>query len=147
MEVYRSIEIARLSPKGLEAGVIHLCSTTSLIMAWEERKGKRYYYHKRREGKRVVNEYVGTGFLAELNSSLTQIEKDLVKARRQKVKEEKGMIQEDIQLLESVQKVISDITTAHLIANGYRTHKGQWRKRRGAKKRSSNSLARKGETD
>ena len=33
-------------------------------MAWEERNGKSYYYQKRREGDRVVSEYIGTGELA-----------------------------------------------------------------------------------
>ena len=30
-------------------------------MAWEERNGNQYYYRKRRQGNRVVSEYVGKG--------------------------------------------------------------------------------------
>ncbi len=34
-------------------------------MGWEERNGRLYYYEKRREGRRVVSQYVGTGTFAE----------------------------------------------------------------------------------
>jgi hypothetical protein len=35
-------------------------------MGLEQRKGKLYYYEKRRVGRRVVSEYVGGGLLALL---------------------------------------------------------------------------------
>jgi len=41
-----------------QSGDSERCSTT---MGWEERRGRKYFYRKRRNGGRVVSEYLGAG--------------------------------------------------------------------------------------
>lgn len=45
-------------------------------MAWEERAGRRYYYHKRRQGRQVWCKYIGNGELADAIAGLDALERD-----------------------------------------------------------------------
>jgi hypothetical protein len=103
-------------------------------MGWENRNGRLYFYRKRRDGKRVVSEYVGTGLVAELswaldgeekhNANLKRIERD---QRRQAVK----MIDDNAAQVEKYTKII---TRACLLLADYHAPKRQWRKVRNGKK-------------
>ena len=93
-------------------------------MAWEERNGKYYYYRKQRVGKRVVSQYVGSGYLAELAYRLDF----LIKVERIKtrwLKEEALNIDREV---EEVCKMITALIYSTLLIHGFHTHKGQWRK-------------------
>ena len=99
-------------------------------MGWEKRGRGRYYYRKRREGRRVIAQYLGTGELAEVlaeaDHALAQErdrERELQRAQRQELRELDAKIDE-------AGEVLRLLTRAVLVSWGYHTHKGTWRKRR-----------------
>lgn len=100
-------------------------------MAWEEReRGGRYYTRSRREGGRVVPEYVGGGSLGELAVQMDAEER----ARRE---EEAARREEDRRRVEGLaapvvglSEAAEIVARAHLIAAGCHRHKGEWRRAR-----------------
>ena len=99
-------------------------------MGWEKRGHRLYYYRKRREGRRVVSEYVGAGPLskaiAELDA-LDQGRRGYERERQRLALEEERAVDEELDRLDDL---VGALTHAVLLANSYHTHKGQWRKRR-----------------
>ena len=113
-----------------EAGVDERCST----MGWERRGSGNYYYRKRRVGGRVVTEYVGKGLAAELGTLIydqTRTERELERSVQEKARAEEEEID---QAMDELEKLVQAITRGYLIAQGYHTHKGQWRHKRDKKK-------------
>lgn len=99
-------------------------------MGWESRNGRQVYYRKKRIGKRVVSEYVGSGELANMLAMLDEHERDQAESRRRKwrkVMESEAGIDA---LMRDAGRMVKALTDATLAVNGYRRHKGQWRKRR-----------------
>ena len=99
-------------------------------MGWENRGKRQYYYRKRREGRRVVSQYVGTGELAALAATLDaldrlQREMECEAWRRQRDVE--GEIAAEVDRLDDL---VRGITYSVLLASGFHTHKGQWRRKR-----------------
>ncbi len=92
-------------------------------MAWETRNGQRYYYRKRREGKRVVSEYQGRAEVAELSAQCDAY-------ARQRREAERAEAEALDRMLAELSSLLRLLTHATLIANGYHTHKGQWRRKR-----------------
>ena len=95
-------------------------------MGWE----RGYYYRVRREGRRVVREYVGTGRIAELAAQLDAL-------RRQKREAEAAVWQAEKARLDALDAKVSaliDLTdmaaAAALLAAGFHQHKRQWRRKR-----------------
>ena len=99
-------------------------------MAWEDRNGREYYYRKKRIGNRVVSEYIGAGFLAELTAEMDEINK----AQREQEQLEWKKMKEEVKAVDSELDLVGDlirtIVRANLLLVGYHPHKGQWRKRR-----------------
>ena len=99
-------------------------------MGWENRNGREYYYKKKRIGKQVSSEYVGTGYLAEWVAG----QDDFLREQRSRERlawesikaEEKKMDSE----LESVGDITRLLLCAYLLLAGFHPHKGQWRRRR-----------------
>ena len=98
-------------------------------MAWEERGIQRYYYRKRREGERVVSEYIGRGPLAEGIARLEVLDREREEAVRQQRSAERAALDAEAAEVEAVEGLVRTVTHAALLASGYHTHKGQWRKR------------------
>lgn len=103
-------------------------------MAWETRNGNRYYYRKRREGGRVVSQYVGAG---ELAAALAYLEDASSKQRRALAQREAALFETERQRWRGVETLAHELEDAvrtlvreALTAAGYHQHKGQWRKRR-----------------
>lgn len=99
-------------------------------MGWEQRGNNRYYYHKRREGHRVISEYVGSGPLAELASTLDELTRQEQCLQRERMQRERETIRALDAQVDDVCNSIRLVTYAVLLVAGYHTHKGQWRKRR-----------------
>jgi hypothetical protein len=100
-------------------------------MAWEEReRGGPYYTRSRREGGRVVREYVGGGLAGRLASESDHIERE----RREERALEEKRAREKLEALAAPVLELSEaaeiLARAHLIAAGYHRHKGEWRLKR-----------------
>ena len=99
-------------------------------MAWEERNGNLYYYRKRREGNRVVSEYVGKGAWIHAMATQEKRERDRLRYERWKQRQEIKEYEEMRNQLNRAMDSVRDLVQAALLLNGYHTHKGQWRKKR-----------------
>jgi hypothetical protein len=101
-------------------------------VSWEQREGGgRYYTRSRREGGRIVREYVGIGRTAELIARQDETER----LRRE---EEARVWREEREDLERLDGTAGDLcelaellTRAAFLTAGYRQHnRGEWRKPR-----------------
>jgi hypothetical protein len=99
-------------------------------MGWEQRPGGHYYYSKRRVNGRVVSEYVGNGFLAEMLAEQVEAECEERQAKLEAWRAELAAEQAiDDQVAEACELARS-VATAALLVAGYHQHEGTWRKRR-----------------
>jgi hypothetical protein len=99
-------------------------------MGWETRGVRLYYYRKQRVGNKVYSEYVGAGLLAEASAILDQQERErLAAVRAAELEAQKADLAIDREL-DRLGDLIRAMTGAALVAGGYRTHKGQWRRKR-----------------
>ena len=96
---------------------------------WERReRGGLYYTRSRKEGGRVIREYVGGGILGELAARMDALERERREEQAAFWKEE----QRDLDALEAPVQEISKaselLVRAALLASGYRQHnRGEWR--------------------
>jgi hypothetical protein len=100
-------------------------------MSWESRDGRgRYYTRSRRSGGRIVREYIGTGgfaaVIASEDAQKRQQRKAAITCWRQR-KAEAEALDTDI---DDLCVLIDTMAHAALLAAGFHSHKGQWRKRR-----------------
>ena len=95
-------------------------------MGWEKRRGRRYYYVKRREGRRVISGYLGTGPAADSAAAGDR----LVQQRRAKERAARAEFERLEMILDDIQSLTQALVRATWIAEGYHTHRGQWRKKR-----------------
>lgn len=100
-------------------------------MAIESRRnGNVYYYRKRREGDRVVSEYVGGGLLlhlSEYEDKRERLQREAAKLQQRRVRA--SMAEIDRQL-DEFGEMVDLLVKAELLAMGYHQHKRQWRRRR-----------------
>jgi hypothetical protein len=97
-------------------------------MAWEDRNGRKYYYRKRRVGKRVISEYIGGGLAGELSALYAYEDKfktDVQRAELTKAKEDAMKLDRQIREVERITKAM---TRAVLLLSGYHAPRRQWRK-------------------
>lgn len=99
-------------------------------MALEKRRNRNYYYRKMRRGAHVRSVYVGAGELSRLMLLLDEsraLEEGLKRALAQKEREE--FAAQDA-IIERACSMIETLTNAALLAEGFHTHKRQWRRKR-----------------
>lgn len=99
-------------------------------MGIETRKNSAYYYRKRREGRRVVSEYVGGGELGALlyqADRLAAVEAAEERAARQALARS---AQEEGRAARELAAHCQEFAALALLAAGYHRHKGTWRRRR-----------------
>jgi len=99
-------------------------------VTWETRGNGRYYYRKVRDGGRVKSEYIGAGIVAEAYARLDEIDRH---ERQRAAAEWRTTVERErqsIAALAQVDELVKSAVAAVLIANGYHTHKRQWRRKR-----------------
>ncbi len=99
---------------------------------WERReRGGLYYTRSRKEGCRVVREYVGGGVLGESAARMDAEERRRREEEAAAQREERERLDRLAGLLDAFCEDVETVTRATLIAAGFRRHKrGEWRKRR-----------------
>ena len=101
-------------------------------MGLETRRGRAYFYRKRRDGGRVVSEYGGGGEMAALCGRLEAIDREKREDERRAVREDRERMEAIDRGLDSMCQAARALADEALTAAGYRQHdRGQWRKRRG----------------
>ena len=99
---------------------------------WERReRGGLYFTRSRKEGRRVIREYVGGGILGELAAQMDALERERREEQAARWKQE----QDELDALEAPVEELSEasdlLVRADLLASGYRQHnRGEWRLRR-----------------
>lgn len=101
-------------------------------MAWEKReRGGRYYTRSRKEGGRVVREYVGTGPVAELAAQMDACARQRREDEARAFREERERLEALTVPVEELCEAAELLARAALVCAGYRQHdRGEWRKRR-----------------
>ena len=97
---------------------------------WERReRGGLYYTRSRKEGGRVVREYVGGGVLGELAARTDELERREREQAAAADREEREMLEALDAPLTEAWEATETLYRAALVAAGYRQHKrGEWRK-------------------
>jgi len=99
-------------------------------MGWEDRRGKKYYYRKRRIGGRVVSQYLGAGPAAEAASALDELTRQAQEEKRDLFRQERERQRAIDQEVDRVCLLTRHLIYAALLLNGYHMHRGEWRRRR-----------------
>jgi hypothetical protein len=101
-------------------------------MGWETRRGSgRYYTRSRKVNGRIIREYVGTGFVAELAAQQDAEARAQRRAERERLQREATRWAAIAAPLVQLSQLLDGLTVAALIAAGYHQHhRGAWRKRR-----------------
>lgn len=99
-------------------------------MGWEKRGNKKYYYRKKRIGKKVNSEYIGSGPVAEKIAQEDELNRRRQNKEKQVWQRRKIEIEAMDDLLYSLDDITRKLIYANLILAGYHTHKYEWRKKR-----------------
>ena len=96
-------------------------------------RGGLYYTRSRKEGGRVVREYVGGGILGELAARTDELKRLEREERAAADGEEREMLEALDAPFTEAWEAAETLYRATLVAAGYRQHKrGEWRKKRGS---------------
>ena len=100
-------------------------------MGWENReRGGPYYTRSRREGGRVVREFVGGGLAGRLASEAARIDRERREVRALTEKREREKLEALAAPVLELSEAAEILAHAHLIAAGFHRHKGEWRRAR-----------------
>ena len=100
-------------------------------MAWETRRGQRYFYTKERIGNRVVSRYVGKGETAELIARFSALRREEDEERRTQNAAELAPLLAEEQEADAQMAAVNELLHAELTAAGFTQHdRGEWRKKR-----------------
>jgi hypothetical protein len=100
-------------------------------MAWERRGSRTYLYRKRREGRRVVSEYCGTGDDAVLLAALWMVDRDKREANQYERRAERERLDALDRAMKELDEAADIAARAALVIAGYRQHnRGHWRRAR-----------------
>ena len=101
-------------------------------MGWErrERGAGAYYYRSVREGDRVRKKYCGGGVLGQIAALEDEYRRRRWEAEAAYWKEERERFEESTAFLEEIISAADTLVRAHLIAGGFHSYRGEWRRRR-----------------
>jgi hypothetical protein len=100
-------------------------------MAWETRRGRKYYYRSRRVGGRVVKQYFGRGPVAELAAAMDADQRARRAAEAEVARCEQARLEPVQAATSQLDDVCDLLVNAMLISAGYhRPNYGPWRRRR-----------------
>ena len=101
-------------------------------MAWEHRGNNKYYYRKKRLGKRVISEYVGRGVVAELVAASDVMNRNQRKMERKStdliIQNLKKTFLYSDKIVKDFENKVDTVIKTHLILNGYHWQNCEWRK-------------------
>jgi hypothetical protein len=98
-------------------------------MGWDH--GGRYYTRSRREGSRVVREYVGGGAVGHLTAQFDALKRQEREAERADAKVAQNAVDALDAPLDELDDLGALLVEAALVAAGYHRHnRGDWRKKR-----------------
>src|SRR5262245_36148404 len=97
-------------------------------MGWD--KGGRYYTRSKRVNGRVVREYIGGGGQGRLAAEHDARQRQKRRDERARALAELAELAILDALLDEFCAFVDLVVEAHLSAQGYRKHRGQWRKQR-----------------
>jgi hypothetical protein len=100
-------------------------------MALEWRKGRPYYYKKRRINGRVVSQYVASGQNAQLFARLDQLDQLDAQAAAAAQRAQRSDQAADSAAARGYSRMVRAIVRAALQESGYHQYKGEWRHKRG----------------
>lgn len=100
-------------------------------MALEWRKGRAYYYKKRRINGCVVSQYVASGRNALLFAQLDQLDQLDARAAAAAQRAQRSDQAADSIAACNYGRLVRAIVRAALQESGYHQHKGEWRHKRG----------------
>jgi len=101
-------------------------------MALENRDGNLYYYRSVRRGDEVRKVYVGSGDLALIAYEQDVMSRAAEEHRRQEERHELEQLEALLAPVVEIGGAAEILARAHLIAGGFRRHKGEWRRARSA---------------
>jgi hypothetical protein len=99
-------------------------------MGWKQIGNHCYYYRSKREGGRVVSEYVGRGELAALTAQVEQIDRHNREEQRAEEQDEREADEREEREFAAWFDGIETLATGAMLAAGFHKHHGQWRRRR-----------------
>ena len=116
-----------ISPAVIAAASNGVCGA-SRRMGWERRRnGREYYYRSRREGDRVVKEYVGGGETGRRAAAADQADRDASRQAAQLRQEESGKLEPLVANLDEFDRLVDQLLTCKLLCAGWKRHHRQWR--------------------
>jgi hypothetical protein len=89
------------------------------------RNGNLYYYKKRREGNRVISEYIGSGLVASLAQKRAEIERRQKQMERERLQAERMSAAEIDKAIDGFSRLVDSLMEAELLLSGYHKHKRQ----------------------
>ena len=98
------------------------------LMSWEYRGNQRYYYRKTKIGGQIQTEYIGGGQVAEFIAKQDEHDRQ---RREMEAAECQALLadeRETVEMLAEVDDLLRTLTTGVMLANGFHTHRRQWRK-------------------
>ena len=103
-------------------------------MAWEDRRGRSYYYAKERQGSKVISRYVGSGEVAHLVDQFSGERREEDAERRSGIAAEVALMVAEDKAADDIFAAVDGLMREVLQAEGFHQHaRGQWREKRDGK--------------
>ena len=93
-------------------------------MAWEDRKGRSYYYRAERIGGPVRKTYLGSGEMARMAARTDAAMRRTKELERERERAERERLKALAAPVEELCEAAEVLTEAHLLAAGFTQHKG-----------------------